>query len=219
MDFEGTLNMNLWGIAKDEGKWRKMKENEGEMKENEGKWTKDDGLQEVWQLRKGGLTEDWWPFFFSHQVFRQNNEVFRQNNKVFRQVEGYLNLAEGQVNMPKNILYTPGIVKLPLISPLPLKSAQLNLTHFRDEWWEVLVRNVAKNGGNLALGHWRIVIKSAEYLPLTHAHWYSISGMWLTWPAALYPPFWIFLRSRPVQNCCSSSEVAIRSISLAVVGS
>ena len=31
-------------------------------------------------------------FFFSHQVFRQNDEVFRQ-------IEGKLKLVEGQVNM------------------------------------------------------------------------------------------------------------------------
>ena len=39
-------------------------------------------------------------FFFSHQVFRQNNEVFRQ-------VEGQLKLVAGQVKLHLNILYTP----------------------------------------------------------------------------------------------------------------
>ena len=36
---------------------------------------------------------------------------------------------------------------------------------------------------------------------------------------ALYPDFWIFLRSLPTQTCCSSGLAAIRSMSLAVLGS
>ena len=54
--------------------------------------------------------KNWWRFFFfffSHQVFRQNDEVFRQVEGKLKLVEGQVNMVEGQVNMDQNILYTP----------------------------------------------------------------------------------------------------------------